>query len=490
MAIRGITKRWMTNILGVIVIIMCLVAIAFSVALGQYYYESVRRELYSPAGNASMYFTKYINGSDSDFYSGAREFIENFAYKNRMEVWVITKDGVPYMSSQGFLPEKTGSIPDLEKALASPDGKGEWIGNKESGERVMAVTTILYSSSGVRSGAVRYIVSLTDVNTQIASLVTLVAVICLLVVFFVVVSSMFFIKSIVQPVGVITVTAKRIARGDFKARIDKHYDDEIGELCDTINDMAGELGNADKMKNDFISTISHELRTPLTAIKGWGETLKDIGTGDPELLNKGLEVISHEAGRLAGMVEELLDFSRMQSGRMVLRKEKMDVLAELDEAVFVFRERAQREGIEITYAPPELPAPADGDADRIKQVFVNILDNAFKYTGSGGKVFVSAELLEGTVKVQIKDTGCGIKKEDLPHVKEKFYKANQGVRGSGIGLAVTDEIIKLHGGRLLVDSVEGEGTTITILLPALVVPVAEIPLIAEMERSSSDEPKQ
>lgn len=189
------------------------------------------------------------------------------------------------------------------------------------------------------------------------------------------------------------------------------------------------------------------------------------------------------------MVEELLDFSRMQSGRMTLRKEKIDVLAELDEAVFVFRERAQREGIEITYTPPEVPAPADGDADRIKQVFVNILDNAFKYTGSGGKVFIDAELLDGTIKVQIRDTGCGIKKEDLPHVKEKFYKANQGVRGSGIGLAVTDEIIKLHGGELLVDSVEGEGTTITILLPALVTPVEEITLISELERSSSDESK-
>lgn len=490
MAIKGITQRWMTNILGVIIIILCAVSIIFSVAMGQYYYESVRRELYSPAGNASMYFTKYIDGTDTSFQSGAREFIENFPYKNRMEVWVITKEGAPYMSSQGFLPEDAAaSMPDLEKALAAADGQGEWIGRLASGERVMAVTTVLYSSSGARSGAVRYMVSLTEVDRQIAAIVTLVCIACLLIVFFVVVSSMFFIRSIVNPVANITATAKCIARGDFKARIDKHYDDEIGELCDTINDMAGELGNADQMKNDFISTISHELRTPLTAIKGWGETLREIGDSDPELLAKGLDVISHEAGRLTGMVEELLDFSRMQSGRMTLRKEKMDVLAELDEAIFVFRERAQREGKEITYSPPEWPAPAYGDADRIKQVFVNILDNAFKYTDPGGKITVSAELLEGTIKIEVSDTGCGIKKEDLPHIREKFYKANKNVRGSGIGLAVTDEIIKLHDGQLLVDSVEGEGTKITILLPALVTPIEEIPLIPEMERSSLDEPK-
>lgn len=490
MAIKGITRRWMINVLMVIIIVLCAIAVVSSVAMGQYYYGSVSRELHSPAGNASMYFAKYLDGTDYGFQSGARDFIENFPYKDRMEVWAISKEGVPYISTQGFLPEGAEvSMPDFQKALSSPDGQGEWIGKSKSGERIMAVTTVLYSTGGVCSGAVRYIASLTDIDKQIADITMLVAFVCVVVVALVVFSSLFFIKSIVNPVATITLTAERIAHGDFNARINKHYDDEIGELCNTINDMAGELGNADRMKNDFISTVSHELRTPLTAIKGWGETLREIGTSDPELLQKGLDVISHEAGRLAVMVEELLDFSRMQSGRMILRKEKIDVLAELDEAVFVFRERARREDREIVYSPPELPAPAYGDANRIKQVFVNVLDNAFKYTASGGKVSVLAELLEGTIKIEVSDNGCGIKKEDLQHVKEKFYKANKSVRGSGIGLAVTDEIIKLHGGQLLIESVEGEGTKITILLPALVTPVEEIPLIPEMERSSLDEPK-
>lgn len=490
MAVKGITKRWMVNVLFVVIIILCTIAVLSSVAVGQYYYGSVSRELHSPAGNASMYFSKYLDGTDYGFQSGARDFIENFPYKNRMEVWAIGKYGEPYISTQGFLPdEQRLMMPDFQKALTSQNGQGEWIGKSSSGERIMAVTTVLYSSGGVYSGAVRYIASLAEVDRQIAAITTLIIVVCLMIVALVVFSSLFFIKSIVNPVATITMTAERIAHGDFNARINKHYDDEIGELCNTINDMAGELGNADRMKNDFISTVSHELRTPLTAIKGWGETLREIGTGDPELLTKGLDVISHEAGRLAGMVEELLDFSRIQSGRMTLRKEKIDVLAELDEAVFVFRERAQREDREIVYSPPELPAPAYGDADRIKQVFVNILDNAFKYTNPGGRVNVSAELLEGTIKIEISDNGCGIKESDLQHVKEKFYKANKGVRGSGIGLAVTDEIIKLHDGQLLVDSVEGEGTKITVLLPALVTPVEEIPLIPEMERSESDDSK-
>ena len=211
----------------------------------------------------------------------------------------------------------------------------------------------------------------------------------------VMVSSIVFIRSIVNPVKSVGETAKRIADGDLAARIDHYpYNDEIGELCNTINDMAAKLSTADRMKNDFISTISHELRTPLTAIKGWGETLLQIGDTDPAMTERGMGVIISEATRLNDMVEELLDFSRMSSGRMKLITEKMDALAELDEVVFTFKERAIKEGIEIVYNVPSLPAPMTGDPSRIKQVFYNILDNALKYSEEGGKIVVLVEMPE------------------------------------------------------------------------------------------------
>ena len=204
------------------------------------------------------------------------------------------------------------------------------------------------------------------------------------------------------------------------------------------------------------------MRTPLTAIKGWGETLLQIGDTDPNLTKRGMNVIISESSRLNGIVEELLDFSRMQSGRMVLKNEKMDILAELDETVFAFKDRAMREGIELIYNAPNLPAPMSGDPDRIKQVFVNILDNALKYTKQGGKIVVSTEIKDDKITIVISDTGCGISSEDLPHVKEKFYKTNMTVHGSGIGLAVVDEIVRLHHGTFDIDSVLGQGTTVTI----------------------------
>ncbi|MBQ7595617.1 MAG: HAMP domain-containing histidine kinase [Clostridia bacterium] len=274
---------------------------------------------------------------------------------------------------------------------------------------------------------------------------------------------MIFFSSILKPIKEINETTKLIAQGNMDARIDHYlYDDEIGELSKSINHMAKEISAADKLKNDFISTVSHELRTPLTAIKGWGETILQVSETDPVLTKRGMNVIIDEATRLSGIVEELLDFSRIQSGRLTLKIEKMDILAELDETVFAFKDRATREGIDLIYNAPDLPAPMDGDPGRIKQVFVNIIDNALKYTNQGGKITVTAEIADDKIKITVEDTGCGISAEDIPHVKEKFYKANITVHGSGIGLAVSDEIVKMHNGTLDIYSVLGEGTTVVI----------------------------
>ena len=297
-----------------------------------------------------------------------------------------------------------------------------------------------------------------------------------------------FTRSIVRPLRNIGNVAGKVADGDLSARIENYkYDDEIGELCGKINNMIDELNDADRLKNDFISTISHELRTPLTSIKGWGETLMQVGDTDPALTKRGMSVIISEASRLSGMVEELLDFSKIQSNRMNLQLKKIDVLAELDETVFTFRERAIKEGIEIIYNAPELPAPMEADEDRIRQVFINIFDNAIKYNYHGGRVIVLAQITSPTVlEISISDTGRGISPENLPRVKEKFYKTDNTVAGSGIGLAVADEIVKLHGGTLNIDSILNEGTTVTITLPIEAVTYTDEKEVHDEEAKNSN----
>lgn len=240
-------------------------------------------------------------------------------------------------------------------------------------------------------------------------------------------------------------------------RLHKVYDDEIGDLCDTINHMSEEIGKAERMKNDFISSVSHELRTPLTAIGGWSDTLIAGGATDPEEVIMGLGIIQKESRRLTQMVEELLDFTRLESGRMKLNVELFDVGAELYEAVYMYENMLEKENIQLEYDIPDQMCPVNGDRHRMKQVFLNIIDNAAKYGKSGGRIRITLSRDSYTVMIEVRDWGVGIKEDELPFVKEKFYKGSSKQRGSGIGLAVTDEIVRMHGGTLNVASIYGEG---------------------------------
>lgn len=193
------------------------------------------------------------------------------------------------------------------------------------------------------------------------------------------------------------------------------------------------------------------------------------GGGSPDTMKKGVGVIVNETERLSRMVEELLDFSRMQSGHFTLQNATMDILAELGDAVLIYSDKAKREGIEIIYNDPDMLPFVFGDKNRIRQVFINIIDNAIKYSSQGGTVTINAyeDETENKVVVSVADTGCGIKTSDLAKVKTKFFKANHTRRGSGIGLAVADEIIAMHNGTMDITSPgEGLGTTVTITLPA------------------------
>lgn len=459
----GLTKRWFLKSALVTIIILAILSVVSSLLVRSYYYESVSNKLKSYSnGIVTHYFDNYK--TDAEFSNGAREYVAEFSEKSFIEVWVIDKTGRVIISSSGFSVEYP-EMPDYYEAIDSEEELlyTTWTGELKSGEKIMSVTNLIKDDTSAVRGAVRYITSLEAIDEQLVMLYIVIALLFLLLVGLVMITGLFFVSSIVKPIREINETTGLIAGGNLDARIDHYlFDDEIGQLCETINNMATEISAADRLKNDFISTVSHELRTPLTAIKGWGETLLQVSDTDPVLTQRGMNVIIDEATRLSGIVEELLDFSRIQNGGLALRIEKMDVLAELDETVFAFKDRSTREGIDLIYNAPDLPAPMDGDADRIKQVFVNILDNALKYTNQGGKIMVTAQIADDVIVISITDTGCGISPEDLPHIKEKFYKTNMTVHGSGIGLAVADEIVKLHNGSLDIDSVLGEGTTVTL----------------------------
>lgn len=463
---KSITRRWVVNSLGVVLVILVGLEIGIGVGMKNYYYDIARNTLSS---KADILYARLnlIQGSDTtSVYQEVKSTVENFSDKNTCELMAINHYGQIAMTSSGFMydDDKRIRMPDYQDALTSSDGRGYYVGEDGSGQRVMAYTVML---PAVNSDfvALRLVSSMENVDRLLFSNIALVTLIGLGIVIFVAISGVYFIKSIVIPVREIGTTARKIASGDLDSRIYKKTDDELGELCDIINYMADELSKTENMKNEFISSVSHELRTPLTAIKGWAETLLTTGSQDTATMHKGMEVIIGETERLSNMVEELLDFSRIESGRLTLVKTKMDLLAELEDAVLIYNERAKRENITLLYNGPEMLPFIFGDKNRLRQVFINIIDNAVKYSDSGDCVTVTAVEKDRTIEIVVTDTGCGIAAVDLPRIKTKFYKANSTRRGSGIGLALANEIVMMHGGELLVDSKENVGTAVTVLLP-------------------------
>ncbi|MBQ9414929.1 MAG: HAMP domain-containing histidine kinase [Clostridia bacterium] len=461
---KGITRRWLINGFGVIFILLIAFELTFAFLLRSYCYQRVETLLTDRAESLSELFRLYTDEPGFDFEKTARGFAENFTENETMELQIVSKDGRVILSSTGFAPGMS-QAPEYAQAVSSEQHSAMWQGNAETGENIMAVTVPVFQADGSPYGAVRYVTSLSLVDRQIMTLVSLMIMVGLVTLILIMLSSSYFVSTIVHPLKEIGETAHTIAMGDYNARIEKTYNDEIGDLADTINYMAEEIAKSERMKNEFISTVSHELRTPLTAITGWSETMRQSGGQDREIMEKGLQVISGEARRLSGIVEELLDFSRLQSGRLELRMIPMDVLAELEETVLLFRERAAREGLTVDYIENIHLPPIIGDPARLKQVFIKVMDNAIKYSDPGGTVHVEARLIGSTIKIIVSDDGEGISAEALPYVKERFFRANASRPGSGIGLALADDIVKRHHGTLDIQSTEGVGTTVTIRLP-------------------------
>ena len=229
--------------------------------------------------------------------------------------------------------------------------------------------------------------------------------------------------------------------------------------------MSIKINENEKMQTEFISSLSHELRTPLTAITGWSETLLSTDGLDPQT-RRGMNIIHKEAGRLTEMVLELLDFTRIQDGRMTLNMEQTDVRGEFEDTVFMYSSRLSQDGLKLEYLYNDDDIPEiTCDSKRMRQVFLNVLDNAAKHGGEGKAIEASIGYEKKYVVVRIRDYGHGIPEDELPLVKKKFYKGSTKVRGTGIGLAVCDEIIALHSGSLTLENATDGGAVVTVRLP-------------------------
>lgn len=462
---HSIRTRGLAVSTGLVLLTVILAVAAYSVSLRAYYYSAVRASLQAKAETAASFFSDYINRTYAEYYRSAYNYAESFEDKNALELQFVDPAGRVELSSTGI---SVGAIPGSDDIFRSLETKriSFWQGrNPSTGEPILAVSAPLASADGTLVGVMRYVTSLRLVNRAVrnAALVASgVGLIVLLVVFF---SNLFFLRTITVPIASLTALSRRIAEGSYGTHVEKEYDDEIGELTDSINDMSQKLSETERMQSEFISSVSHELRTPLTAITGWSETLSydEAIQGDSR---RGVEIISREAARLTKMVEELLEFTRIQDGRFTLHVSTVDFPALVEDCMYTYNELFRKEDITVTYQPPEEDIPEiPGDPERLSQVVLNILDNACKYGRSGKKIDVAVGMDENSVYAAIRDHGPGIPPAELPQVKKKFFKGSSKERGSGIGLAVCDEIVARHNGMLDIVNAPGGGVCVTVTLP-------------------------
>ena len=334
------------------------------------------------------------------------------------------------------------------------------------GTRLRVLSVPLVLEDGQMAGVLQVGASLWEVDMILQRLLTILVGGSLLAVVVSMLLGIWLARTALKPIDEITQTALRISRAeDLHQRLPAPaVQDEVGRLTDTFNEMLGRLENLFETQKRLVADVSHELRTPLTTIRGNIDLLRRGAAEDREAREEALKAIEAETLRMSRMVSDLLLLARADAGFPLERKP-----VELDTLLLeVYRQALLlSDGVKV-HLGHEDQAVVLGDADRLRQALVNLVDNALKYTPPGGEVRLSLYRDQDWVRVEVQDTGIGIAPEDLPHIFERFYRADRArgsSGGTGLGLSIADWIAKAHGGQITVKSKVGQGSTFTLWLP-------------------------
>ncbi len=464
--VTGLRRRWLMNTMCVILPLAIVCVMAVTACFAAYYYSGMESDLSYRARTTTDFFSENMNMDYNAFYQSCVKYAQTYEDRNDIELQFINNHGRLVASSYG---PWAGTSPETTDIRGAMDNRTQtpFVGKDPvTGEHIMAVSSPMIYSNGEVIGVLRFVTSTRVMNMQIIFIFLAALIFFTVFVLIIVLLTNYYIQTILVPIADITEKAQKIAGGSYGVQIQTRYDDEIGVLAETINEMSNKIGQNEKVQTDFISSLSHELRTPLTAITGWGETLLSQDQMRPEDTRRGMEIILRESKRLTEMVLGLLEFSRIEGDRMTLNVEVCDIRAEFEDTVFMYGSRLKQEGITLNYLDtdqdiPEIPC----DPKRMRQVFLNILDNAAKHGGAGKQIDASVHCTDVAVVIRIRDYGPGIPEDELPLVKKKFYKGSSQARGTGIGLAVCDEIVTMHSGVLDLANAKGGGTQVSICLP-------------------------
>lgn len=274
---------------------------------------------------------------------------------------------------------------------------------------------------------------------------------------------------VADPLQKVVLAARGYPAGTMKP-VQPRGPQEVQDLARAFNSMVARVESAQRSQRDFVANVSHELKTPLTSIQGFAQAILDGTADSSESRKQAAQVIHDEAGRMHRMALDLLDLARLEGGTAEMNMSAVDVGSLLRSITEKFSLQAQKAEVNLYAAVPDILPAWMGDGDRLAQVFTNVVDNAVKFTPPGGQVNISARVDQAWIEFAVADSGIGVSEEALPHLFDRFYQADPSraggeYHGGGLGLAIAQEIVQAHGGKIGVRSTVGHGTTITIRLP-------------------------
>ena len=414
-----------------------------------------------------------------NIYKVQQTFLQLVAAHPELHYTVYNKDGIPILDNLEDVNElqEVETPIEVREALYNESGEGSTTRKDSQGENTLYLTRRIDQGDEVY-GVIRVALQLKPALTSVRPLLMVLYLFSFSLVVLSAIFAWFWAKNITKPIQSLTDAATQLAKGDLSTRVDPVGPQELQHLGEVFNDMADRLQGYVEELRAFAANASHELRTPLTIVKLRVEALRSGAINDPPVANRFLGEIEGEVDRLARMVTDLLDLSRMEAGLVSKRRSVLDMNSIVDDVCSAFNIRAVRAGVEIkTNTYDDLPA-VFGNEDQLHRVLYNLVDNALRYTPKGGTIEVSLfPINEGeAIRLSVKDTGPGIAPQHIPHIFERFYRAeatrprfasDNTSSGSGLGLAIAKSIVEFHGGKIGVTSKLGEGSTFYFELPAM-----------------------
>ena len=465
--LEGLRKRVIKYYFIMIIITVALFEGLFMFYLQNYYYNSAKQSLISQA-TYTMDIYDGVGMESTSFENKVHNIFEKGQVSNNTNFTVefIDKNKNVILDKYGIKTNEKYEYEDVNRALRGNNTLTPYTYNiSGTNEHVMSISVPLRVNNQIE-GVVRYSLSLKSIDNTVIKLVCFFILAGVIILIIALLLSLKFAESLIRPLKNLKQFANELAQGNYNIKLKKEelHNDEIADLVRTFEHMAVEIDKSRKLKEEFISSVSHELRTPLTSIKGWSETLGYEGIGKEEL-DLGLGIIQDETERMISLVEDLLDFSRLSSDRIRLQIDMVDVRKLAKEVVAQLTVKANEKNITLlTEFKTEDIVDIQGDKNRLRQVLINLVQNAIKFTSEGGYIVVIVSQGEEFTTFTVTDNGVGIKKENLTKVLDKFFQEDYNKAGSGLGLAISNEIVKLHGGKMIIESEKNVGTTITFTL--------------------------